>query len=142
MLCKQHQTIIKASLKSRRLKATPARLRLLDIFEHYPKPLSAAELSEKFGKVKINLVTIYRNIESLEVLGLLRKITFGGRSSYYELSSRPHHHHVLCNNCGRVSDVFFCRNWGLPRKNVKAVGFASVESHSLEFFGICKNCKK
>src|SRR3989344_3323191 len=71
-------------------------------------PLSVQEIEKKLrGKEsKIDLVTIYRNLEIFIKLELVRKIQFEEKKARYELIAESgHHHHVVCQNCGAVEDV-------------------------------------
>ncbi len=142
MNCQQHTAEIKNKLRQNKLKATPARLGLLDVFEHVKKPLSVGDLAQKLGRLGVDKATLYRNVESLEALGLLKKIRLSGRSEYYELASQTHHHHLICKNCGRVSDIEGCKVVANNKNLLKKSGFAEISGHSLEFFGICNNCAK
>ena len=139
---KNHSHQSRNVLEQGQLKATPGRLALLDIFSHAKKPLSAKDLLGMFKKSEIDKVTIYRTIESLVELGIIKQIRLKDRQAYYELSARGHHHHVVCGNCGRVKDMSGCGLDFVNKKFLKASGFASISEHSLEFFGICAACAK
>jgi Fur family ferric uptake transcriptional regulator len=138
-ICVQHTNESKKQLKTGGLKITSTRLQLLDIFKHAKKPLSIKELAKSIG-AKADEVTLYRNIESFENLGLLKQIRFQDRQAYYELSG-DHHHHIVCQRCGKIADVKNCRV-NLPKASVAAAGFKKLKGHSLEFFGLCNSCAK
>lgn len=133
---------LKNKLKIHKLKSTSARLALLDIFEHNKKPLSVKELAEKLGSTGVDTVTVYRNVESLEKAGLLKKIFIDNKQSYYELASQNHHHHLICKVCGKISDITGCSVTVSGKNLLKTHGFAKITGHSLEFFGICGKCFK
>jgi Fur family ferric uptake transcriptional regulator len=141
MNCQEHKADIKNTLRQNKLKATPARLGLLDIFEHAKKPLSVNDLEKKLGG-HVDKVTLYRNTEALGSLGLLKRIRLNDRQEYYELASQEHHHHLICEKCGKVADIEGCKIVANNKSLLKKSGFAEISSHSLEFFGICNNCKK
>ncbi|MDR3643385.1 MAG: Fur family transcriptional regulator [Candidatus Doudnabacteria bacterium] len=137
--CNQHIAESKEQLKAGSLKITSARLTLLDILKHAKKPLSIKEISLRLGEV--DLVTLYRNVESLQNLGIVKQINLKDRQAYYELSGGEHHHHLICTNCGKLEDVQV-EEIKLNKTFLKNHGFAKVTDHSLEFFGICKNCDR
>jgi Fur family ferric uptake transcriptional regulator len=72
--------------------------------------------------------------------GVTRQIQFQEGRARYELANKKHHHHLICNSCGRIEEVEgdLLENMELDIKKKK--GF-KVQSHALEFFGLCKNCQ-
>lgn len=143
MSCKIHTDNHTQTLRGNQLKATPARLGLLDLFVHAKKPLSVKDLEGLANKKgSVDRVTLYRNVEQLEKLGLIRKIHLQGREALYETIESDHHHHMVCKSCGIVKDVDSCGVEKFEIALLKATGFASVLDHSLEFFGLCKSCAK
>jgi Fur family ferric uptake transcriptional regulator len=124
-------------------KVTPGRVKILEMLEKEPKPLTIEELQKKVGK-GINGVTLYRNLEALAKAGIVERSDLRHGHAHYELRlGRPHHHHIVCTNCGRIEDI----NLTHPTISEKEVlkrskEFASVDDYSLEFYGICKKCAK
>ncbi len=139
MECNEHKTSFQNYFKTQGLKSTPARLMLLDIFAHLTKPISIQELKKKIG-AKVDLVTLYRNAETLCKAGILNKIQLGESKDYYEFAKLAHHHHLVCTGCGKVSDVENCKVSPIHEQVLKKSGFAKITKHSLEFFGLCKQC--
>lgn len=139
MKCQKHEKESSEQLKSRGLKITVGRLGLLDIFKHNKKPLAVKEIAKNLKGQ--DLVTLYRNIESLQKLGMIKQIKLKDRQAYYELFSSDHHHHIICNNCNKLVDVKI-KEVTLNKKLLHKLGFAKVTDHSLEFFGICRSCSK
>lgn len=146
MTCPKHEQKLTDGLHRIRLKATPARLRLLDIFEHAKQPLSAGEAAAALGASGVNSSTVYRNLESLVGSGLLKKVSLRSRQAHYELSDsfsdRCHHHYLICLSCGRVAEVTDCSVTPPGRASLVAAGFQNITDHSLEFFGFCRRCSK
>jgi len=146
MSCSKHQIKIKAGLRHNQLKATPARLQLLDLFEHAHQPLSAAQIAISLKKTGINSSTVYRNLESLVELGLLKKVSLLSRQVHYELSDsfsdRCHHHHLICLSCQKVVEISDCSIQFPSSSSLKKIGFSSIKDHSLEFFGLCNLCSR
>ncbi len=141
--CKQHEAVLQTALRGKKLKATPGRMAILDIFTHTEKPLSIKELKAKVGLTGPDMATLYRNTESLTLEGMLTKVNLGGKNASYELASRKHHHHLICSSCGLVNDITISSRPGLNAQALaRAKDFSTVSGHSLEFFGICKKCFK
>ncbi len=134
--CVIHKQKITKILKSGKLKVTPIRLKLMDELEHTREPLRAKDLVKK---VKSDIVTVYRNLESLMGLGLVAQVFLDQKEAYFELKS-GHHHHAICENCGKVSDIHDLGHKKLDEEALKVSDFAKINRHSLEFFGLCKPC--
>ncbi len=137
--CKQHTSESKQQLKTGGLKITSARLGLLDILKHAKKPLSIKDIAKKMARSNVDLVTLYRNVDSLKNLGAIKQINLKDKQSYYELAGGIHHHHLVCTNCGKMADVELPET-SLNKTALKKHGFAKITDHSLEFFGICSKC--
>jgi Fur family ferric uptake transcriptional regulator len=126
-------------LKNAKLKATKARLSILNIFSDICKPLCAEDI---YKKVDFDLVTIYRTLTSFERVGILKKINLQKESIYYE-PSKHHHHHIICTDCGLIEEFQICEIEKISKEALKkATKFDAIKEHSLELFGICKTCLK
>lgn len=134
-------TIIK-DLKSIGFKNTKVRQTLVELLLKADSPLSIADLLDNLFQVglKPNKTTVYREIEFLKEQEILEEVDFGDGKKRYEISEE-HHHHVVCVNCKTVADVPMEKDLDLKEKQILAgLGFKPV-GHSLEFFGLCKNCQ-
>lgn len=126
-----------------RLKATKPRLDMIELLSNEKEPLSAAELYKKLG-AKGTRATTFRMLEQLYGAGLVSKVQ-NPREDYarYEIGyGRKHHHHAICISCGDMEDVSGCDAKDLDasaRAHLKK--FKSIQSHSLEFFGLCRKCE-
>ena len=130
-------------LKENRIKVTNERTSIIGILRKTNLPLTPAEiyLQVKTQLPKANLTTVYRNLEMLEDLRLLKRLAFNQTGFSYELlTNRPHHHHAVCKKCGRVEDLE-----NISEKFVDKISQQTnfkIEDHNLEFFGLCENCQK
>src|SRR3989344_9435334 len=129
-------------LKENKVKITSERRGILSILEKAQLPLSPSEIFRllKLTYPKANLTTVYRNLEMLEDLKLVRRLSHDKAFFSYELLfDRPHHHHLVCRNCGQVEDLD-----SFSEKFVGEVGKKTafkIEGHSFEFFGLCPDCQ-
>jgi Fur family transcriptional regulator, peroxide stress response regulator len=135
--CIVHTPQIIGKLKSLHLKVTPIRIALLDTLEHAQEPLRVKDIVKE---VKSDIVTVYRNLQNLMQLGLVSQLFLDQKEAYFELTSHKHHHHAICENCGRMVDIHDLGHHKLEQEALKASGFARIARHSLEFFGLCKDC--
>jgi Fe2+ or Zn2+ uptake regulation protein len=123
------------------LKITKPRLLILDTLSKSKTPLSAQGIYGRLTKAKIDQATIYRNLQSLTNARIIRLVNFQHDHNHYELANN-HHHHAICESCGKVADISKC-DLSQLEKDVKSVsGFSSINQHSLEFFGLCTKCAK
>lgn len=132
----------KDELKGVALKATPARLAVLDYLETAKKPLDIVSIFENLKRRKINadIATVFRIINIFTDRGLTRKIEFHEGKFRYEIASAFDHHHFICENCGVIEDISDCNIESLESEISKKKGLL-IKKHSLEFFGLCKNCQ-
>ena len=91
------------TLNEKGLKNTPIREAILNVFSTDCKPINAEYIFDKLKYKKINLVTIYRTLASLEEASILRRVDMHKGSAFYELGF-DHHHHLVCTDCGTVEE--------------------------------------
>lgn len=53
----------------------------------------------------VNASTVYRTLEVLEELGLVRHAHLSDRAPTYHSTTQPEHFHLVCRNCHRVRSV-------------------------------------
>ncbi len=137
-------------LAGHRIKIMPVRVDILRVLSREKHPLSVVSIIEKIAKSHngispYNEATIYRSLEGLTKAKLVNRILIDPDRSYYEIAfGRKHHHHVVCTSCGEIEDVTGCISHDLHdmARSSGLKKFRHIESHSLEFFGICLPCNK
>jgi Fur family ferric uptake transcriptional regulator len=114
-------------------KATPQRLAVLQAL--------AAGQHQSMGELRrrcprVGMVTIYRTLDLLSELGIVRRMDLGD-GPRYELADN-HHHHLICESCGTISEFEECP---LDSERVSlASSEFEVRSHSIEVYGRCAAC--
>lgn len=127
------------SLKKFGLKMTKNRLAILNVFEEDCKPVSAEYVFKKL-KNKVNIVTVYRTLESFEVIGILKRVDIHKEAVHYELVGH-HHHHIVCTECDVVESFDGCNVDKLSKEVInKSSKFSTINQHSFELFGVCNTC--
>ena len=128
-------------LKNVKLRVTPSRLAVLSFLNKANKPIDISEIIDWLNKFRIptNKATVFRIMNTFTKKGITIQVQFQEGKKRYELKSRGDHHHLICENCGRVQDVFDCVIPALEKKIAKSNNFI-IKKHSLEFFGLCRNC--
>lgn len=131
----------KIILNSRAQRITAPRINILKILKSNHKPLTIADIHKKLLNKKIDLATVYRTMNLFAELGIVNEIDFKDEFKRYELIyDRHHHHHIVCKKCKSVENVETCILDDLESMLSKK-GYREI-THSLEFFGICKNCSE
>ena len=104
--------------------------------------LTPAEVYERVQEEipTVGLVTIYRTLDMLSEMGLICRVHRGGRSRSYTLAPVGHHHHLICTQCGAVTDFTNCDLTDLQNRLSRETGF-KIEGHLLEFAGLCAECR-
>lgn len=137
----QSQKIL-ADLKIKGFKMTSVRQGLVEVLCNHSDPLSIIQILQCLEKkdLKPNKTTIYREIEFLKESAILEEVELGDGKKRYELS-RDHHHHLVCISCKVIKDIPMQKELNLKEQEViKKMGFKPI-GHSLEFFGVCRNCQ-
>lgn len=130
-----------ASVASMVPRMTPSIRAILSVLHSAPGPIAVSEILRKLAsrKVALDKVTVYRKLGLLLSLGVIQEVLLSGEKKYYELTGK-HHHHLVCLACDRVTD--WMPDEAVLRReerHLEKSGFR-VEYHSLELFGLCKQC--
>jgi Fur family ferric uptake transcriptional regulator len=106
--------------------------------------VSAQEIHESLrsGNARVGIASVYRALESLDELGLLQRVDLGDGVSRFEPahSSREHHHHLVCDDCGKV-EAF--EDAALERALERVAGGHgyAVGGHDVLLRGACGDCR-
>jgi len=120
---------------------TGARETVLSVLEKSTLPLSAKDIFKKVRSSRVNLASIYRATDLLIERGIAVKAESLDGVCRYELSDRyrPHHHHVVCRDCGATKDVIGCGVKKIEERAFQLTGFKILE-HRLSLIGLCPRC--
>lgn len=91
---------------------------------------------------RIGKATIYRTLDLLVRSRLVEEHDFGEGFKRYEhrLSSHPVHEHLICLECGSVTEFESRELYGVENRVRAEYGFAPVRRR-LEIYGLCKSCQ-
>jgi Fur family ferric uptake transcriptional regulator len=87
----------------------------------------------------INLSTVYRTLELLDELGLIRHAHLTDRAPTYHSATDHEHAHLICRNCRTVISIARPEFEAALRDLVQEHGFTPDYGH-LTVFGVCTNC--
>jgi Fur family ferric uptake transcriptional regulator len=103
--------------------------------------LSAQELYQRLLTLnqKVGLTTIYRVLAELEATAEADSLTLEDGETKYRACGSHHHHHLVCQKCGRAAEFDLPGFENAALEIAKRHGFTGVQ-HSIELFGICAEC--
>ena len=119
---------------------TKRQRQLLEELEKCVDELSGQELHRQMhkGEHAMGLTTVYRNLQVLVKLGLVRSRHLPTGEVLYAPVERDIHH-LTCVSCGETTRLEGCpvKTMKIPKKTSNKF---ELLFHTLEFFGLCQNC--
>jgi len=119
-------------------RATPARIRVLQLLRDAPAALTHNEIESALGALAIDRVTLYRVLDWLAESGLVHKNTDAHRVYRFSAAAAGEHQthvHFRCEDCGGV----FCLDAALPATPALPLGF-SLSRVDFDLRGRCAGC--
>jgi Fur family ferric uptake transcriptional regulator len=96
----------RARLREKGYRLTPQRELILQAVERLEHATPDEVLAEvRTHSTAVNASTVYRTLEVLEELGLIRHAHISDRAPTYHSTSEHEHFHLVCRNCHRVISV-------------------------------------
>lgn len=131
-------------LRQGKLKNTPQRRLILDTFLEGEGHLSSEELYEavKAREESVGQATVYRTLKLIAAAGLAREVHFGdGVARYEKKYGEEHHDHLICDVCGKTTEVMDERIEQLQEELAERHGFL-LTSHRMVLHGLCSDCRQ
>jgi Fur family ferric uptake transcriptional regulator len=127
-------------LRQRGYRLTPQRELILGAVERLGHATPDEVLAEvRTHSTAVNASTVYRTLEVLEELGLVRHAHLSDRAPTYHSTTEHEHFHLVCRNCHRVISVDPDVLTPLSSRLAADHGF-SVDVGHLTVFGTCGEC--
>lgn len=130
----------RAKLRGSGYRLTPQReliLRAVEELGHATPDEVLVHVHEQSSAV--NVSTVYRTLEVLEQLGLIRHAHLSDRSPTYHSVTDHEHFHLVCRNCHRITSVDPDVMTSLNDRLRDEHGFVPDVGH-LTIFGRCVDC--
>lgn len=128
-----------AALRASGLRVSVARRVVLEALFSTDDPLSAEEIAEGVGALPASdLASVYRNLETLERLGLVQHVHLGHGAGRYVRAGREREY-VVCERCGAHRAIAPQDLDGVRRAVQRATGFHAHFSH-FPIVGLCGEC--
>lgn len=119
------------------IRNTKQRELILKIINNSCEHLNAEavyDLSRKHIK-NISLGTVYRNLNQLVDLGLVRRIKMDNGIDRFD-NTIQNHSHFICTECNNIIDIFDSIMFEENLKNMKVI------SYDIKLTGICEVCMR
>ena len=123
------------------LKKSKQRDEILEILSEKNYHPDADELYIEVKKKlpNVGIATIYRNLEQLQRMGKIIKIDMPEGAACYD-GNMEKHHHIKCNNCGKLQDVWLDKEIFKVSDINKIIPNYKVMGYAINFQGLCNNC--
>jgi Fur family ferric uptake transcriptional regulator len=122
------------ALRTRGMRVSGPRRTLLEALYAAPGPLTAEELAGE-----LDLASVYRNLDALESVGLVRHVHVGHGPGMYALAARRDRGYAACEGCGRHAALDVSALSAVRAAVEAATGFTSDFSH-FPIVGLCPDC--
>lgn len=129
-------------LKDHKIRVTPQRQIILTyLVTHHNHP-SVETIYQALDTQlpNLSLATVYNTLKLFVDLGIVIELQNGDAGTHYDFFGRPHYH-VVCENCGKITDVFEPDLRDVDAKAAELSGYL-VTSHNMEVYGLCPDCQK
>jgi Fe2+ or Zn2+ uptake regulation protein len=138
-------SVVEQRLRRADQRYTAGRRSIVSLLVSAGHPVSIGDIADRLPGLPRS--SAYRHLTDLESAGLVRRVAAGDEFTRFELAEdlTEHHHHLLCTNCGKVTDVTLPPGFeqeliSVISKLAGAEGF-QPRSHSLDILGTCANCQ-
>ena len=137
--------VVEGRLRRIDQRYTSGRRAIISLLVSTGHPVSIGDIAGRLPGLPRS--SAYRHLTNLQAAGLIRKVTANDEYTRFELAEdlTEHHHHLLCLNCGKVTDVTLPA--GLEQQVTAAItnlayaeGF-QAHSHRLDMLGLCAACQ-
>jgi Fur family ferric uptake transcriptional regulator len=106
--------------------------------------LSAQEVHDRLRATgpRVGIASVYRALEGLDGLGLVQRVDLGDGIARFEpaLPGGDHHHHLVCDDCGKVEPFEDPTLEAAIERVADGRGY-TVAAHDVVLRGACQDCR-
>jgi Fur family ferric uptake transcriptional regulator len=123
-------------------RLTEPRRALARLIGEHTGHFTAEELvgTSKRRRLGVGRATVFRSLDILTDLGLVERLDLPSGEHAFVACDPAHHHHVVCAQCGRSTDVGDSGMARVLEEVARRSGYR-IEHHRLELFGLCPACQ-
>lgn len=129
-------------LKEKGIRITPQRQAILNYMVNSQRHPTVEEIYQDLLPIYpgMSLATVYNNLRTFVNEGLVKELKISKSTSHYDFVAHDHHH-VVCENCGRIADFTYPEIKNVEQTAQEQTGFL-VYHTNLEVHGLCSSCQK
>jgi len=132
------------TLHRKGLRNGGARRAVIELLAEQDCCLTAQEIFDRLrgsGRT-VGIASVYRVLELLSSEGYVQRIDLGSGISRYEAVQvgGDHHHHLVCDSCGRV-EAFEDDDLELALGRLEEASGYAVAGHDVVLHGACATCR-
>ncbi|HEX5036597.1 MAG TPA: transcriptional repressor [bacterium] len=130
-----------ALCRERGIPLTVQRRTILELLLQRSDHPTADEIYDAARKLlpDISRTTVYRVLETVVRMGLVRKVSHPGAAVRFDPIPGPHHH-LVCGRCDRIFDLDDAASEKIAVKIPKRKDF-TIDDYSIYFRGLCAACR-
>ena len=118
-------------------RITAPRMAVIGVVATMPGHFTAEALAARVRGV--GRATVFRTLKLLVDEGMVCRVLLEDGKLHYRLSRTPHHHHLVCTQCGAIEDFTTCDVSDVITEISRRTGY-QIDSHWLELYGRCSSC--
>ncbi len=142
MACRSDTPPVAPDLQRAGLRRTVQREAILQVLEVSDRPLSVEDIRLRMTGRRPGIPTIYRNLERFAREGWAEALVGADQvMRFVRCRSVHHHHHLVCEICGRAVEVESCGLLGSLEGIERSTGFR-LTRHVVNLFGACPECQR
>ena len=134
---------IMEKLRKAGYRLTPQRLAILKVLTTSNAHPSADQVHETVRRdfATTSLATVYKTISMMKKTGDILELEFSRNNNRYDGRTPLPHPHVICTECGTISDPNSLETDKITKKIMEETGFRIV-NHRMDFYGVCPRCQQ
>src|SRR5436190_15164904 len=126
------------------VRLTGPRRTVAAVLEDQTARFTASQLldASRRKEPRIGRATVFRALDLFLEIGIVERFSLSnGDVGYVVCDPAAHHHHVVCERCGRATEIDDRGVKALAKKIAKRSGYR-IDAHRLELTGLCPSCQK
>jgi Fur family ferric uptake transcriptional regulator len=137
------RVLLQAYMNKKGLRSTDQRKLIVETFFLSDNHVSIEELlaQVRAKDPRVGYATVYRTLKLLAECGVANERRFGDGLTRYELADdASHHDHLICVDCGDITEFEEPRIEELQEGVARKHGF-ELRTHKHELYGVCPRCQ-